>query len=237
MSLRRRSLANKLYKTIIDVDAPDYITYGLVFLLDGKMNTVGGHTTNTKKWVDLSGNGQDAVLDGTYEWYDNALHLEQRGGCVLLSALPDMNTPFTVEYVYTYYASSGYGRLISFAGDHYSFQSGPQVGRAYFGGTVFSIDTDDFSTFNATRSYTGTVDTNKACAFYRNGVFKVRGTAANDYQPAITANSAIGRYAATDTSNLNITIDVHSLRLYNRVLSDSEIQTNYEKDKIRYGLS
>jgi len=212
---------------------PDIVTDGLVLCLDAADKRSYPGSGNT--WYDLSGNNNDALKAGSQSpeyplWNSNGYFIFS-GGVIgnnysrFEAVIPALNE-ITIEAFH--YSTNTNGHIIRANNDNY--QIGPD---GYTAGTSYAdiqcsilrltnIWLYDSLTFNGT-----------VLIGYRNGN-QYSSNTRESYTGIAASTARIGArsdaYAAHYEGNISI------IRIYNRVLSASEIQQNYKMMKGRYNL-
>ena len=231
--------------------APSYVTDGLVHRWDGIDNTGSGHDSSVTTWSDLVGNITLTKVAGG-SWVDNGLHFEPTVGtneyywkdltetsvytqnmtveiCITPTASPTVaDWADNKSAVIVNVASAGSSqlrRMMLSKGDI-------SVGGYTNGSNQFA--TTGFATLLSIRhiacTYTAAAGTN---TIFVNGV-----------QKTMNANHTFGEntkdfvFAGCSTGNLKYPYlgHIHSIRVYNRVLTAEEVAQNYAVDVARFGL-
>jgi hypothetical protein len=214
---------------------PEINEDGLVLLLDaGNTKSYPGSGTT---WTDLSGNGNDASLNGvTYNSSDLG-YLDFDGGSDYATVPSSSDWAFgqngTIEQWVYVRGSNGNNRFYctnnnTSSLDAYLNGSGYTV---YFHGggvgTTSTIPTNQW--VHLLISYTsGTI------SVYFNGVSQpLTGTTTGYNITNSTSTLYIGRYVSSPYE-LNARMSV--MRIYNRALSESEVQQNFNAHRGRFGI-
>lgn len=231
--------------------APTYITDGLVHRWDGIDNTGSGHDSSVTTWSDLVGNITLTKVAGG-SWVDNGLHFEPTAGtneyywkdltetsvytqnmtvevCITPTASPTVaEWTDNKSAVIVNVASAGSNqlrRMMLSKGDI-------SVGGYTNGSNQFA--TTGFATLLGIRhiacTYTAAAGTN---TIFCNGVQKTMnanhtfGESTRDY---VFVGCSLGN------SKYPYLGHIHSIRVYNRVLTAEEVAQNYAVDVARFGL-
>lgn len=230
---------------------PNYINDGLVLWLDGEYNTRSGHVTNLTTWEDLSGNNYDFDVIGPY------VNVDQYSSLTANSNNVPFNKTYTLRNTNNNLQASApasvVGTLeivcenndgtIGCAFSMYSSSSQPGKGFWYRPAsneivTSFSQGqytcsaismSNDIALFSVI--YPGQQKT--ASAIYKNGYSQTLSSSSGTMAQAVAA-SVGGRYANETEYSLNG--KVYAIRLYNRILTQEEIQHNLYIDKDRFGI-
>ena len=233
---------------IPEIKTPDYVTDGLVSLLDAEKNTKYGHSKRTTIWQNLAGitnaslkNVNNTLASG---WTENSLVLDGKNDWVNVGYYHNRN--MTIEIVAEplnivndknqYYLDniqnggvrifkrkagqnlggayiSGYKDLVS--------KNSTQINKVYAMSTGFN-GTELYFMENGTKykaNYTGTIGKPDSSTVFAIGV------------------NPNGTVDDTGTSEAIFNMKVYSVRIYNRCLTEDEINHNYEIDKARFGIT
>ena len=238
---KQTSNGTVLYKAAIENEASelgdDYIKDGMQVWYDGINNTGSGHSSSTKIWFDLSGNGNDATLHNfdttpTEEsgWHSNYLAFDGVDDFAEKTGVTINGANGTIEIV---------GKYIS---GTYIFRSNSSDLGTYIRGintTKGSMPTNvDFNTTNyynlssrVLKYYTEN-NTSYTLNYYN---MTISG------EPQVYQSTNNGDWISMGSFvNANwdqgTKLQVYAVRLYNRGLSEDEIHHNYILDKARYGI-
>lgn len=209
---------DKKITTNSEVTIADYNQNAISMWLDGIKNTSTGHDSSKRVWYDLI-QKKEYSLPSTSVWQDNALQLKSS----YISTGIKTQITYTVQFVFS--ESAVHLGMISnqeYGGFNLSSNSFVVVGIGEVAG--------DNLTAGKKYVITGTVDNQKA-VFWQGNVKKrtINGTQSrNDY------GILIGTDPKYDSGYWKGTI--YAVRLYDRVLTDDEIKTNYLVDKARFGV-
>lgn len=207
---------------------------------DGINNTGTGHDGSATTWVDLSGNGNDGVLNGP-TWNSNYLAFDGVDDYVEigdgLTNLYDGNN--TIELLMLF-NESGRDILI---GNHNAANNinieklGSNNLRIYYNsGQVDSYSGNNFITINnkVSMSFVFNKSTHKFIMYNNNtnGTFNVDNS--NFSNTAKWNSLKLGR--DTRTGDTALKGNVYSVKIYNSALSDEEVAHNYAIDKQRFNI-
>jgi len=215
----------------------DYMGKGLLAYYDGENNTGNGHSNNTRIWKDLSGNNKDADLidfqfDDTSGWIEKAIQLSGNGDKVIFPIQIEAAGTLSVEIVLTNQNNSmlailssdkGWGAFNAHIwenGKIYIGCSAYNEGRLEPGDINFSIPLN--KPILLTYTYD---DKSRIATLYING--KKMSNKTYNIDP-IGIQSF---YIFTTQKQFN------RINFYNQVLTQEEIQNNYEIDKYRFGIT
>lgn len=223
----------------VNVQSSDSIaTNGLQIYYDGKNNTGNGHDGTVSQWTDLSGNNNHGtIVNGT--WSTDELQFNGSSSCVKCGE--HNPTVLTVEAIVCWNSSSN-----STYGDEVCSNLEAGGCSLYLKNKVLSFianingtyNTVDLIQFETGRYYhvVGIVDTSsiKICV---NGFAKAMAISGTLTPPSrntelMLGTNPQGSAGAGDWLNGKI----KAFRLYNRVLSYSEIMSNLKHDFNYYGL-
>lgn len=236
-----------------EVQKQVYVENGMLAYYDGENNTGNGrHSDTTIVWKDLSGNDNDGLLKNfdnneNSGWQENYLQLEGSVDEVTLPVQIPEGRSMTIEVVFTErnFARANILRGIvegeeSWKGFHahtWYDESAENIqydGRLYIGGGKdtsvvyrFSADELNYKTaLNKTDSmvYTFEYSTKKA-QLYING----EKIAEKTYE---TIPNTITQFKIDNSQK-----SYYRIGIYDRVLTEDEIKTNYEIDKFRFGIT
>jgi hypothetical protein len=215
---------------------PEIVTSGLVLHLDAA-NTKSYTGTGTT-WTDLSGNGNNGTLTNGPTYTSNYM-----GGIVLdgvndyvvmstASSVP-IEGPGTLDVWGSYGAVSSTYNLIALslatAGIQVGILSGNGIVWKYGGNTLLTYTKPTINTIaNWTLTFNGA-----NLIMYINGILNNSTTTAAN-QTGSSPIIRLGTYNSGASQPLNGTI--YASRIYNRVLTASEVLQNYNALKGRYGL-
>ncbi|MBQ6186028.1 MAG: hypothetical protein IJK48_09190 [Bacteroidales bacterium] len=208
-----------------------WISENLVMCFCGKHNNITGHIANPGIWWDWSGNGHDMTLQDTnnilsYEFGDSFLWLptwdtNSRYDLPWID-LSDVNKPndgYTLEF--TAYSGGVWfrdntGGLVN----NNSYGGGTLASQVWGKGIGTSVQR------NVTHSYSFLLGYSEQ-KVYKDGV--LNGSLVNSHTQAITRFAMWLSYDARYERNR-----WYAIRLYNRVLKEAEVISNFKVDKHRY---
>ena len=235
-----------------------YVQEGLLVHYDAINNTGNGHSDTTIIWKDLSGNGNDAIISGA-TW--NNTYLAFDGVDDIAYTKNDLNfnssQAVTVEFVFVNNNFDGVKLLFELTEDSNKADCGFYIDTGEYGtkDLTFAMKYDTGKNINhkmvdeiledKVANYTLQFDSTKTydnfISIYKNSqnytVKNVTGAnAATDLSKRTLINHKLyigGRQGADFYSNMNLM----AVRVYNRILTQSEIQDNYEVDQYRFGIT
>lgn len=248
-----------------------YITQGLVLLLNGEYNNGTAHSNSANIWKDLSGLGNNAILNGfdfndESGWIYNGLHFTGKEYVALkdfdtsdmtievvakFDNISDIDTP--EQSVLSCINNGGAGLVFNQLNTTDILKRGKfsfDVLTSNVDNPVSSVISKDIVQANKIYSISGSVG--KMDLKYDGDMFvsetvaqllsvngKVEGIPFNDQylKPATGSTFIIGGNpfagAGADTQFKGT---IYCIRIYNRALTEEEIQENYKIDKQRYGI-
>jgi len=207
--------------------------------LDGQNNTSYGHSTNATTWKDLSGNGNDVTIHGAI-WKEDCLYFDGTDDYAVIAEMNYSNLTMEAVAMYTQIvdgesviignveaggyllakanAENNMSFYVNIDGAYYRAKSNKDMQinkKAYFAGKYDGTTVAFFeNTSKYTGSKTGTITTTK------NNTKMMLGT-----NPS--GNSQAGSFFQGN---------IYCVRVYNRALTDDEINANYEIDKYRFNI-
>ncbi len=222
-----------------------YVQKGLIAYLDAINNTGEGHSNDTTIWKDLSGSNNDATLYNNPLWGANSIVFDGESNCGRIENTA--NKPFTngitletrarvlsekgaqsngvMEFLSNFNAS-GFG--IRYKPEHY--RSAAHVNGAF----NLITSTNDIG-LGVYTTIAVTYD-NNILRHYENGNL-VKTVEINSNTPVTTSAIPMGIACIPDISSIanNYTnVEFQNILIYDRALSDNEIQRNYQADITRY---
>ena len=207
--------------------AKSYVQNGLVAQWDGIENAGNGrHQSQRSEWVDLKG-GKSFSLTKAASFSDNALVCDGTGYAGVMKGSIPSSKIVTAEIVFEIVATHGNSCLFS-TGEHKSFYE-----RCF--GVVSSGSALLFADHVIGKVTRGRHSCHLSFSngeFYINGIKGISaGKGTLDAMPARGEGFYIGGFR-----NSAIVCNIHSIRFYDRNLTDEEIKRNYQIDKERFGL-
>ena len=219
------------------IHSPKIITDGLVFALDGANPKSLRSGSNT--WFDMSGrNNHGTIVGGTTYSFDSGGSLQMGQGNYITFGTSFPTASFTISMTFkiTNITSSGFTYLIlngsNYATSSYYTEISNQfrtVGITFgnsssYGAKGFTSagPSNTGSTYEFTYTYDGTT-----CKLYRNGIFINQLTVAPPLPPTYLPSFGInGTYSPNGY--------IYRLLSYNRALTDTEVQQNYNTIRRRF---
>ena len=210
-------------KIISEIPSMDYVQDGLVLLLDGIENTRGGHSASTNVWEDLSGNNYDVTMENI-QINNNNMYFS--GDTSIMYSLNNINA-VSVEMVLELEETEQIAQYI-----------------AYFGST------DKILAWSPTKNAISLGHNKKRYSI--DELYKLSSISVQYNPDAMYLNSKklelnVGSESWMYSSQYPFMIcgysggwrmkgKIYSIRVYNRVLTQEEINYNYQIDKKRFGI-
>lgn len=234
----------KYYANIELATNSDYITNGLTCWLDGSENSIkgGNHNSSTETWTDISNNNNNAEIYDLRTWGENYIFFGGTSYAKLDSLLgTNRNTNFTVEVIYSSMNYQGMGGVLCSGFGSINSQLRLELGNRIIGYNTGNTSAADGLNFLATNgeicSFVTKMGTNNSIGYYYlNGESKgqfisgISPTESTVEKEIFLGKSSWGYQSLNRYANCKI----YAVRIYNRQLTDEEIQQNYEVDKQRF---
>lgn len=206
-----------------------YITTGLDHWWDGEWNSaINVHDSNSASWIDLIGSANMSLIGDAY-FDTNCLTVptRTRTNGATMTELSYSNTNVTIEIVCQTLVSSKVQGVFSFQ----------KLVNRFTGFAFRANNTFNFYDGGPYASTTPNVISHYACAFNGNVIYKngVQVSTTNSGMTLTQNRCGVNFYNSTNDYHLNA--KVYCIRLYNRVLSSSEVASNYAVDAQRFGIS
>lgn len=227
-----------------------YVKDGLICLYDGKQNTLSGHSYKNPNWSNLvSTTNENATLvnfdyNATSGWTDNSLIIDGINDWVKMSYMYSEN--MTIEIVakplnittnqQNYICNFQTGGIgIGNEGD------GRNSGRAYIGSNYVCIESDKDTEIGKKYSLSTGYDNSKLF-FRENDNIKTVQITGKSKGPTNNTVFAIGTNPNGEKDELpsnedRIKMEIYSVRIYNRCLTEAEVNANYNIDKQRFNIN
>jgi hypothetical protein len=210
-----------------------YITDGLVAQWDGTWNAgLGVHKSDITKWKDLSGNGNDVAIGNNVIDEDSMLCSSWMYANAVAPFI-DYQREYTVEAVWKIVVVSPTAYTGGAVNCYYQIlNSGMLNGAMMFGGVDYNNPTIPWNAdeinyaCNSARMIAG--NTYSTCFLFHNGVY-VRQANTSKYR--VPEQFRIGQGFRQGGVN-----QVYAIRVYDRGLSDLEVEYNYQLDAERFGI-
>ena len=210
-------------KVIFETASMDYVQDGLVLLLDGIRNTRSGHSTNTNVWEDLSENNYDVTMKNITI---NENNMYFSGDTSIMYSSNNIDA-VSVEMVLELEESPQGEQYIASFGSLYKI-------------LAWSPDVKGFSLGHGKKSYLveNLYKKNSISVQYSPDVMYLNSKKLDNSLNMESWSSApkypfmISGYA----NGWRLKGKIYSIRIYNRALTQDEINHNYEIDKKRFGI-
>ena len=231
----------------------DYAKYGLILHYDAINNTGNGHSNTTTVWKDLSGNGNNGTLTNfnnttSSGWSDNYLLFDGVDDKVL-TELFNSTGDFTIEIKVAdteIVSALNYGGCFTINTWSTSVTE-PSIicfqnlnGSTRLFGTLvppqenLPYDERTFAMVNINKdTLSMTKSKDKIVSYYNGNVIAT--SAETSYITRLFLDN-IKLYIGNYNGGAYIKQKVYSMRIYNRALTEDEIEQNYKVDKIRFGI-
>lgn len=224
--------------------SPKIVTDGLVLYLDAANPKSFSTASNT--WIDISKGEYNGSISGAtfsslksgavvFDGIDDYVEIPNT-----ISLLPSVGSG-TIDFVYKLNAtaSGDFRNIWGFTNNIFQYENNQgfmlfvwRYTDLLYNGLSSGIAYGDFNIYHITCTYTSTIGSS-TFKIYKNGVFLGNITYPKSL---ISSNNSLrlgNPYTITGDSN-NCTI--FNFKIYNRVLSDSEVFQNFNATKTRFGL-
>lgn len=210
-------------KVISETENMDYVKDGLVLLLDGIKNARGGHNTNTNTWEDLSGNNYDVTMENI-TINDNSMYFS--GTDSIMYSSNDIDA-VSVEMVLELEESTKEAQYIASFGSPYKI-------------LAWTPNDKGFSLGHQKKRYLveNLYKKNYIVAQYNPDAMYLNGKKLEN-NVNYTSWSTSAKYPfmiSGYTNGFRLKGKIYSIRIYNRFLTENEINHNYQMDKKRFGI-
>lgn len=203
--------------------------------LDGINNTRNGHSYTTTAWEDLSGNNNDytlnnvEILDNSVKFLGNSDSYASLNKNIEHIFGVELFDERTIELVVKSYTNTG----VIFSGGG---QSAKVIGFYNTGMITTSSETNRFvfALGNVKQISSYNIAYTKDSVLLKKSNINLNFSPSNHWYSGNTQVSYIGK---RDTNSMSYNGEVMSIRVYNRVLSDDEVENNFKIDKNRYGIN
>lgn len=224
-----------------------YITDGLLAYYDGECNIEDGHSVTTNIWKDLSGNNNDATMEGLNfteisGWKEKSIQLDGDDDRITFPVQLPVAGTFSIEIVFT---EQNYEKIMILVSDkgwnafYVHTWNSTYGGKDYEEGSIFiggnyNEDKDRFipdeinyrTTIEKTDSISYTYNgSTKQATFYVNGKKIAQKNFVNDPEE-------IEFFEIYSSQK-----EYKKISFYNKVLTQEEVTQNYEIDKYRFGIT
>ncbi|MCI9016277.1 MAG: LamG domain-containing protein [Clostridia bacterium] len=228
-----------------------YVQEGIILNLDGEGNTRNGHIMNSNIWEDLSGNNNDIILNNFNHtvdsgWIGKGLKFDGQDDFGICQTLKNSDN-MTIEVVFKSESISNTRGIVGWIS---SKEVEPRLGMYIQNNKLYKYSLNDNlingayvqNELNQSELLVATLTTNlnnKEFTHFKNG--KQIGKIDNVNTISNTSNLyfAIGDYADSNgnyTGQNSFKGEIYQIRIYNRVLTQEEINKNYEIDQFRFNI-
>ena len=211
-------------KVISETASMDYVQDGLVLLLDGIQNIRGGHSTSTNVWEDLSGNNYDVTMKNI-TINDNNMYFNGNDSKIYSEKALDV---VSVEIVLELEEKNRYVYIASFGSNSKSMAWSPVEDKGFSLGNVKKR----YFVENLYKKNSISVQYNPDL-MYLNSEKLTNNLAGESWSSPSSYPIAFGFYG---NNAYRMKGKIYSIRIYNRALTQDEINHNYEMDKKRFGI-
>ena len=210
-------------KVISETASTDYVQDGLVLLLDGIHNIRGGHSTNTNVWEDLSGNNYDVTMKNITI---NENNMYFSGGSSIMYSSNNIDA-VSVEMVLELEESSQGDQYIASFGSLYKI-------------LAWSPEVKGFSLGHGKKRYLveNLYKKNSISVQYNPDVMYLNSKKLElNVEKTTWMNEPKYPFMISGYSTgYRLKGKIYSIRVYNRALTQDEINHNYMVDKVRFGI-
>ena len=224
-------------KVISETASTDYyVQDGLVLLLDGIRNTRSGHSISTNVWEDLSGNNYDYTLNNI-QINDNNIYFKGTNNSYALR-----KENLSEIFGNTLYDDRTIEIVVKDTSNSHIWMCGNSSSRKaigiYGGRLTVSILSDNVSTFSLKNSalkvnnYSILHKKEGEICVYQNNEQLVKTNNLNCWDHS----GKVSYIGNRSTNGTPLNGEIYSIRVYNRILTEKEINHNYQMDKKRFGI-
>ena len=210
-------------KVISETASMDYVQDGLVLLLDGIHNIRGGHSTNTNVWEDLSGNNYDVTMKNItinennmyFSGDTSIMYSENNINAVSVEMVLELEETEQIEQYIAYFGSTD--KILAWSPTENAFSLGHNKKR-------YSID-KLYKLSSISVQYNPDV-------MYLNSKELGLNVGSETWMCGQKYPFMISGYSG----GWRMKGKIYSIRVYNRALTQEEINHNYQMDKKRFGI-
>lgn len=219
-----------------------YATNDLIHFWDGINNTLNGHDSSTTTWYDLIGtNNLVNTNTGTYTWDESGVNFANTKNQEFEGAeTSDKCGGKTIEVVFTPSASQTSIVAVPFYDSSNATQAFGKI--TLFNDNTFNVKGESSNTYasglsamtdirSISASFTDDTTINKA---YSNGTSRSSSAYTHSLSNS-TTNMVLGS-GEKGINNYRFSGKVYAIRIYDRILTDAEVASNYAIDVARFGL-
>lgn len=227
-------------KEQISRDIPDVISYvqdGLIMYYDGINNTGNGHSNTTTKWKDLSGNNNDGTINGSV-WEENSLNFDGIDDWVNCGEMNYSNVTIEAVVLYKNVPNEEMAVAVNWENGGYglSLNNTKNCCEMNLNGTYNRCMANNVAKANKMYYISGPYDGSKL-VINENGISTNTSISSSITTTKNSTVFALGTNPRGDIATGSF-LDgkIYSVRVYNRVLTDEEVNNNYEIDKVKFGI-
>lgn len=210
----------------------EYVQDYLILHYDGINNTGIGHSTTITTWKDLSENNNNSMLN-SLSINDNSV-IFNGNGYLNLNKNFFSASEYTIEVVFDKNQTTNFGLICN------STQADNGFSIFYINNSYFRVDlgtyqwTVNYTINNNEKNKLTLVRTNSLVKMYVNGTL-ISSTTNVGNKNYLTNFTTFGNSQISGSSYNNYFIGkMYNYKIYNKALSEVEINQNYEVDKIRF---
>jgi len=208
-----------------------YVTDGLVAMWDGEWNAgFGTHDPDAVVWKDLVGDNDMDVAESSVFGNNYLLNAANTDGAVSQRFANDARTVEVVMRVGGYYMYYNCPFIVVNCIDRHSYRG---IGKRYEGFTNGLLEY-----YVRTTEWRGTTTFN--ASFYLGGLWRDLNTYFNGEARTVIDTTHKLSYEITNNATYvhagQYAVEFYTIRLYNRALTEEEVQYNYAVDAERFGL-
>ena len=211
------------YITLNNNTTMDYINDGMILLLDGMKNTRKGHSASTNVWEDLSGNNYDVTMENIqinnnnmyFSGTNSKMYSENNINAVSVEMVLKLEETEQIEQYIAYFGSTD--KILAWSPNVKGFSLGHQKKR-YLVENLYKKNSISVQ-YNPDVMY---LNSKKLELNVENTTWMYE----QKYPFMISGYSNGWRMKGK----------IYSIRVYNRALTQEEINHNYMVDKARYGI-
>ena len=210
-------------KIISETASMDYVQDGLVLLLDGIHNIRGGHSTSTNVWEDLSGNNYDVTMENIqinnnnmyFSGTNSKMYSENNINAVSVEMVLELEETEQIAQYIAYFGSTD--KILAWSPTENAFLLGNNKKR-------YSID-KLYKLSSISVQY-------NPDAMYLNSKELELNVGSESWMYSSQYPFMISGYSG----GWRMKGKIYSIRVYNRALTQEEINHNYQMDKKRFGI-
>ena len=211
------------YITLNNNNTMDYINDGMILLLDGLQNTREGHSASTNVWEDLSGNNYDVTMENIqinnnnmyFSGTNSKMYSENNINAVSVEMVLELEETEQIEQYIAYFGSTD--KILAWSPTENAFLLGNNKKR-------YSID-KLYKLSSISVQY-------NPDAMYLNSKELGLNVGSEGWMYGQKYPFMISGYS----NGWRMKGKIYSIRVYNRALTQEEINHNYMVDKARYGI-